>query len=102
MCMRECEWECVLTRIFSALSEKTDSQGGLLPSSQSGSSNCKIDDSERQMFTTQSLLNVRISDRCMYVKGFVLFQTDGKLITSPILSNKWFSKLHSYLRVKCL
>ena len=36
-----------LTRIFSALSEKTDSQGGLLPSSQSGSSNCKIEDSEK-------------------------------------------------------
>lgn len=38
---------CDLTRIFSALSEKTDSQDGLLPSSQAGSSNCKIEDSEK-------------------------------------------------------
>ena len=33
------------TRIFSALREKTDSHGGLLPSSQSGLSNCRMEDS---------------------------------------------------------
>lgn len=42
-----CLCQVQLTSIFSAFREKTDSQGGLLPSSQSGSSNCSIEDSKK-------------------------------------------------------
>lgn len=37
-----------LTKIFSAFREKTDSHAGLLPSSQSGSSSWRIEDSNKE------------------------------------------------------
>lgn len=52
-----------LTRIFSAFREKTDLQGGLLPSSHSGSSSCKTEDSRRARIHLEDVVYVAESKK---------------------------------------